>query len=156
MEHNSLERSIGFQLGQTYRKINYLMTVMFKPFDLTPEQWVVLCCINGTDGIHPTELAQRAHKDKTTITRILDHLERKGAIQKQANTEDRRSFFVFLTEHGKSCIQSLAAIEKATLGTILQTVSDEKLSLLREMFDVLQANVNKELERLQADVKQKN
>ena len=49
------------------------------------------------DGITIGELGQRVSLDGSTITGILDRMEKNGYVERRPNAEDRRSALVYLT-----------------------------------------------------------
>jgi MarR family transcriptional regulator for hemolysin len=139
-----LDQSIGHQFGQTYRKLNYSLSLRFKPFDVTPEQWVVLCKLAGNDGITQKELSILAEKDQPTLTRILDCLDKKQLIRREANVHDRRSFLVTITETGRKLQQELIHIEQQVLAETMKGVSDEQLNQLRGLLAKMTVNLEQQ------------
>lgn len=134
-----LDRSAGFMMGVTSRKLSQVFTQRLRRYDITPEQWMVLYCIQERDGMIQKEIAQRACKDKPTTTRILDVLESKRWITKQTGTSDRRSFLVYATDKGRELIALTEAIEIQTVRDATSGLSeaeyDQLLSLLRRIGD---------------------
>jgi len=49
------------------------------------------------DGISIGELGERVSLDSSTLTGIIDRMERSGYVERQLNPQDRRSVLVFLT-----------------------------------------------------------
>jgi MarR family transcriptional regulator, transcriptional regulator for hemolysin len=139
-----LDQSIGHQFGQTYRKLNYSLSLRFKPFDVTPEQWVVLCKLAGNDGITQKELSILVEKDQPTLTRILDCLDKKQLIRREANVHDRRSFLVTITETGRKLQQELIHIEQQVLAETMKGVSDEQLNQLRGLLAKMTVNLEQQ------------
>ncbi|ULL15045.1 MarR family transcriptional regulator [Paenibacillus sp. H1-7] len=133
MEHYDLDGSYGFLLGKAYRRMVQLLLQRFKPFNITPEQWSVLCRLQGNDGISQKELAARADKDPPTTTRILDVMERKGWVRRELNAEDRRSFGVYSTPEGVKLAQQLTAIELQTLLDAARDIPKEQLELFKQL-----------------------
>jgi DNA-binding MarR family transcriptional regulator len=50
------------------------------------------------DGITIGELGRRVSLDSSTLTGIIDRMEKGGHIERKPNPDDRRSALVFLTE----------------------------------------------------------
>jgi len=67
--------------------------------NLTLTQIMVLSSIRA-EGIDMTSLARRLALDNSTITRLIDVLEKRGWILKQKDPKDKRSTLAFLTEEG--------------------------------------------------------
>ncbi len=68
--------------------------------DITVEQWRMLFYLWEKDGISQQELAGISNKEKSTITRQLTDLERKGLIERLAGESDKRNKLIFLTGKG--------------------------------------------------------
>ncbi len=98
------EATPGYQLGRTFMALKQGLRRAFleKGLDLTPEQWTVLAFIWWSGGLSQCELAEKTTKDRTTITRILDRLEKKGLIRRERDAADRRCYRLFSTEKGLS------------------------------------------------------
>lgn len=129
-----LNRSLGFMLSVTSRKVTLMLAHRLKAYDISPEQWSVLYHIADREGMLQKEIAERTGKDRPTVTRILDSLESKGLIVKKAGTEDRRSVHVYSTEKGKELADAAAPMEnevKQELESMLGTEAyDQMLRLL--------------------------
>jgi MarR family transcriptional regulator for hemolysin len=145
MSTHYLDYSFGHQFAQTYRKLNYVLLMQFKPFDITPEQWVVLCRLSDKDGISQKELSLNTEKDQPTLTRILDCLEKKQLIRREANVQDRRSFLVTITIKGRKLQQELLVIEQKVLVQTLQGISEEHIKLARQIFTSMNVNMEQQI-----------
>lgn len=126
------EWSIGFIIGQTYRKMLNVLTSRLKEHDVTPEQFSVLCRLSESDGISQKEIADRTVKDQPTTARILDCLIRKELVRKQTSETDRRSFLVYLTEQGRHKLEVLMPIERQTLEDIFSRMPESELEAFRQ------------------------
>tara|TARA_B100001758_G_C18415322_1_gene619075 strand:+ start:2682 stop:3134 length:453 start_codon:yes stop_codon:yes gene_type:complete len=60
----------------------------------------VLLTINETFGTPVTKIAPRMSMEPNSLSRILKSLEKKGAIYKKRDKNDKRKVFICLTEHG--------------------------------------------------------
>ncbi|GIP40852.1 transcriptional regulator [Paenibacillus sp. J31TS4] len=144
---------IGRQIYQTNRKLVHLLTHQFKPYDITPEQWNILRRLEERDGIKQKELATAAGKDQTTITRILDNLEKKQAVRKAVKAGDRRSYLIYLTEEGRRILRLLQPVFEETMDKVLSGIPGERLAAFQETLDQLQAKADEELAKsMQADL----
>ncbi len=73
--------------------------------ELSMKQLVYLDAIASLD--HPTfsDLAHRLGVSKPSVTAIVGKLLQKGYVEKIQSSEDRRAFYVLLTEKGKALSQ---------------------------------------------------
>lgn len=106
----SVEKSIGFIIYRTALAIKAALqrTLKERGFDITPEQCGILHVLREEEGLSQREIGNILFKDKPNISRMLDALERKGLIFRQAT--DRRQYAIFLTEEGKTLIEKILPI----------------------------------------------
>ncbi|WP_067618434.1 MarR family winged helix-turn-helix transcriptional regulator [Alicyclobacillus acidiphilus] len=133
VDYNPLNDSIGFLLGATYRKVNQLTTLRFREYDVTPEQWIVMYCLRRNERTTQTELSRTAQKDKTTITRIIDILDRKGMVVRTSSSEDRRAHYIHLTEKGRSTVDALCHLERSVMSEIAAGLEGELMGVLHQI-----------------------
>lgn len=68
---------------------------------LTPEECAILHQLWLTDGQTQSELANSTIRERTTTTRILDGLVRKGLVERRGHPDDRRKVCAWLTKKGQ-------------------------------------------------------
>src|SRR5215213_4227938 len=66
--------------------------------NLTIEQWSVLYHLWKEDGKSQQELCNATFRDKPSITRLIDNLERGNLVKRVADERDRRINKVFLSK----------------------------------------------------------
>lgn len=69
--------------------------------NLTIEQWSVLYHLWKADGISQQDLCQATFRDKPSMTRLVDNLEKTGLVKRIASKTDRRKNMIYLTEKAK-------------------------------------------------------
>ena len=62
-----LSAAINRKLHRSFRKLS---------IDITPEQWTVLYYLWSRDGVTQQELCNVTFKDKPSMTRLIDNLEK--------------------------------------------------------------------------------
>ncbi len=77
------------------------------PFGLTPSQVKVILNIDNDHSLTHSHLAKKCHFSKSTLSEILDIMERKKLIERRRCDKDRRKVYVSLTPKGFSCRNSL-------------------------------------------------
>jgi DNA-binding MarR family transcriptional regulator len=101
-------------------------------YDITPEQWGVLCLVCRQPGLTQSDLAEKMTKDKPTITRILDRLEKKNLVGRRQNARDRRSFTIHPTAEGLKLFPVLEKIVLSFADHILGDLSGERIAAFLE------------------------
>ncbi len=72
---------------------------------ITTPQLIVLRQIHGKDSITVSEVAKQVSLKQTTVTDILNRLERKGLVTRHKDTGDRRRVLVKETDVGKKLLE---------------------------------------------------
>lgn len=137
-----LNDSLGFILSKVNTKLKNEFFQEIKVYDVTPEQWAILCCLWEQEGITPKELSDLTCKDKPNTNRILDKLIKKGLVVRKAHPVDKRAFQIFLTDRGWFLKEQLipkanGLIEKATKG-----IDDNKVTELKKLLNQLYENIS--------------
>ncbi|WP_458700932.1 MarR family winged helix-turn-helix transcriptional regulator [Sulfurospirillum sp. 1307] len=81
-----------------------------KPLNISSEQGLLLKFVYEMPGLTQTKLAELVHKDKTTITRMIDSLEKKGFVVRKNSDEDRRIYKIYLTKETEEMAKQLNPI----------------------------------------------
>lgn len=68
---------------------------------LTFEMLQVMACLWNKDGINQQEIANITVKDKASMTYLIDNLTKRGLVNRQEDSTDRRNKLILLTEKGK-------------------------------------------------------
>lgn len=110
-------------------------------YDVTVEQWKVLVRLWDAEGATHSELSARIGKNKASITRLVDGLERRGLVAREPGQSDRRRKRVLLTDAGRALREGLMAQALKTLAEARRNVSAERMAackdVLRQVLDNL-------------------
>ena len=110
--------------------------------DVTSEQWRILRCLWHKDGQRQQDLADVVHKDKTSITRIVDCMERRDLVVRVHDRLDRRQNLIYLTNKGKRLQEELIQIVGKTSVEAYQGVAPEDLDTVRRVLARLHDNLS--------------
>jgi DNA-binding MarR family transcriptional regulator len=61
-------------------------------------------------GLSQTQIAEELHKDKTTITRMINTLIKKDKLMRKSSLEDKRVFKIYVTEKTKENVKKLTPV----------------------------------------------
>jgi DNA-binding MarR family transcriptional regulator len=137
-----LNESLGYLINRTARRLKHELHQAFKAngYDVTPEQWALLNRLWEQEGLSQVELADQTFKDKPTVTRMLDVLEKKHLLFRQRDGGDRRAFNVYLTEAGRDLKEKLIPLAVEVLKRGQKNLTNEDLGYLREKLDTIYNN----------------
>lgn len=91
-------------LSQTSKRATYLILNTFKAhnLDLSREQMMILKHLMEKDGLVQNDLAFITHRDKTSLTRIITNMEKKGLLKRVQCEHDNRRNKIFITAKGSN------------------------------------------------------
>jgi len=93
------------------KKYEKLQRRVVKSENLTPPQYSILMELWKSDGKQFKELASACCCSPSTITGIVDTMEKNELVSREKNPDDRRSLLVTLTDKGKSIERSTPPIK---------------------------------------------
>lgn len=148
MAEEKLEDVIYFMMERNMRRARHITYQVFNKhgIDLTVDQWVTLKKISETENISQKEIAEAVFKDAPTVTRIIDLLCKKGLTERKTNPNDRRKFFIHLTEEGEKTIRSVFPLVKLLRLQSTKNFSKEELNELRNYLNRIFDNLNNEID----------
>lgn len=88
--------------------------------DLTFEMIQVMRCLYRKDAVNQQELANQTYKDKSSLSYLLNNMEKKSLISRIENSSDKRSKLIVLTEKGQALHQKI----KVLFETLYKQVED--------------------------------
>jgi len=109
--------------------------------DLSLDQWVVLMHLWVEDGQNQAALGETAGRNKTTVTRAIDGLERKNFVVRVLDKDDRRNKLIYLTQGGKEMEQRTLPHAQAVEKQALAGISEEKIALYKEVLMEITKNL---------------
>jgi DNA-binding MarR family transcriptional regulator len=109
--------------------------------EITIEQWSVLYHLWKKDGISQQELCNASFRDKPSITRLVDNLEKLNMVKRVGSPTDRRMNLIYITDQAKKLQDQTMDIAEATMNEALNGVSkvdiERAKSVLQKIYDNL-------------------
>ncbi|WP_180955328.1 MarR family winged helix-turn-helix transcriptional regulator [Peribacillus deserti] len=138
-----LKDHIGFTASTTSKMMRGCVNLTLKPFGITAEQWTVLKHLSFVSHINQKDLSKRTDKDQATLTKILDLLEHHKLAARMPNPDDRRSFFIEITEQGKKLVDEAKPLIECLYDDILHGLSQNQIDMFMETLHHIQSNIKK-------------
>jgi DNA-binding MarR family transcriptional regulator len=107
--------------------------------ELTGPQLTVLKVLEGVGDLSLSELSERIRAQNSTVTGIIDRMEREGLVVRARSTEDRRVVNIQLTEKGARIAREIAVEPMEIFRSALESLSaGEMRDLLRILTKIAQ------------------
>ncbi|MGZ8553231.1 MAG: MarR family winged helix-turn-helix transcriptional regulator [Chitinophagaceae bacterium] len=109
--------------------------------NVTIEQWSVLYHLWKDDGISQQELCNATFRDKPSITRLVDNLEKLQLVKRVASESDRRINMIFLTKQGQKLEEETMILAEQTLNEALEGIPSQNVNLCKEILQQVYDNL---------------
>lgn len=139
-----LSKEIAVELNLTGCKLKQFIAAKLRQVGvpLTPEQFMLIDLLWNQGEMSQQQLADQMQKDKNSVTKLVDAIERKGFVVRQQNVHDRRSNTIILTEKANKLKPGAKEKGISILDQMLEGISEEELRGFLETLHKLNSNMN--------------
>ncbi len=130
--------------GKISTTINRALLRAFSQEDLsiTTEQWSVLSCLWNEDKVTQSDLCELTRKDKPSMTRLIDNLQRSKIVVRVPHATDRRVNLIHLTQYGASLREKVNGIVQLVVDKALIDVSGSEVVVARNVLNKIIKNLD--------------
>jgi len=140
-----------FKRGELYSVINGMASTavarkLQKNFrasglEITIEQWSVLYHLWKEDCLSQQELCNRTFRDKPSITRLIDNLEKQKLVKRMPSKADRRINLVCLTDAAKELQEKTIELANDTMNEALVGINKEEIETVKQVLQRVYDNL---------------
>src|SRR5690606_34248055 len=109
--------------------------------NITIEQWSVLYHLWKQDGLSQQQLCNATFRDKPSITRLVDNLEKLNLVKRVPYEHDRRINLIFLTKNAQKLEEETMQIADDTLNEALRSVPPDRIEVCKEVLQIVYDNL---------------
>ncbi len=146
MPNNQFKKSelYSFITGKASTAIARRLQKNFKQngVDITIEQWSVLYHLWKEDGISQQQLCACTFRDKPSITRLVDNLEKLKLVKRVASKEDRRINMIYLTPEAQQLQEQTMDLAGQTLSEALEGVTENQIEIAKQVLQKVYENLS--------------
>lgn len=141
-----LSKEIAVELNLTGCKLKQFLAAKLKQMDvpLTPEQFMLIDLLWNHGEMSQQQLADLLQKDKNSVTKLVDAIEKKGFVVRQQNKNDRRSNTLVLTEKANQLKPGAKQKGISILDQMLEGINENELRAFLETLRKLNINMTVE------------
>ena len=139
-----LSKEIAVELNLTGCKLKHFIAAKLRDAEvpLTPEQFMLIDLLWNHGEMSQQQLADMMQKDKNSVTKLVDAIERKGFVVRKQNINDRRSNTLILTEKANQLKPGAKQKGISILDEMLTGISQDELKGFLETLRKLNANMD--------------
>ena len=138
-----LSKEVAVELNLTGCKLKQFIAAKLRQENvpLTPEQFLLIDLLWNQGSMSQQQLADQMHKDKNSVTKLVDAIERKGFVYRQQNASDRRSNTLVLTEKALELRDHAKQKGISILDEMLEGISETELRAFLSTLNKLNVNM---------------
>lgn len=129
--------------GKVSTAINrtFLRSFAQECIEITTEQWSVMACLWKKDKVSQQTLCSLTSKDKPSMTRLIDNLEKRNLVMRMADKNDRRNNLIHLTDDGIKLQEKATEIVQNIAAKTLKNITEEELNVCRIVLKKIMTNL---------------
>ena len=131
--------------GHYIRRLQQIAVAIFlqetEPFGITPVQYAALQTVANAPGTDQRTLARTIGFDTSTIAGVVDRLEARGLLVRNASADDRRVRLLTLTDAGNALLESIVpAMQRAQSRMLDPLPKRDRAEFMRMLRELVMAN----------------
>ena len=126
-----LTQCINYLLTTAQHSVFQYLNGKLSEYDVTPSQYGVLSCLWQREFATPKQISEILCLETSTISGVLDRMQKKGLIDRVINRNDRREVRGVPTEKGKALEEPISKIIDEVNEEVLKCFTDEEVALLK-------------------------
>ena len=145
MQNNQFKKGelYSFITGKASTAIARRLQKNFKQsgIEITIEQWSVLYHLWKEEGQNQQQLCEATFRDKPSITRLVDNLEKLKLVKRVPSKNDRRINLIYLTKEAKNLQEKTMDLAGKTLSEALSGVTNGQIEIAKEVLQTVYNNL---------------
>ena len=122
-------------MNKLTKEIRAVLTLDFQMHGITlsMEQAIVLKLLSDQNGRPQHDLALVTSRDKTSLTRLLSGMEKKGLIIRRQSKKDKRVNHVFITNSGLNEMEKAKPIMIQLINRAIEGIDENRIEAAKEL-----------------------
>lgn len=144
LNNSDFNKTIAPWLGKTSKMMNMYISDVFNRnnIQITKQQWIVLKILHDDkDAIIQNELAYITDRNKASLTRLINVMEKNNLVTRISSKEDCRKNIIHITEKGEKLFLKTKPLILQSIKTIEDGISKEEMKFFIEIMTKIQKNL---------------
>lgn len=141
-DHN---QSLGYLTGVTSRLLSNILATRFQEagIDLTAEQWGAIIVLLNNEAMTQMQLGERLYLEKSSVSRLVNGLEKNGWIKRTRAPEDSRRKLLKPTPKVMDTAARCATIARGILKEAQLGMTEDDMLVFRSLLSRTIINLRK-------------
>ena len=145
MDNLQLENTLVPWVGRTGKMIlihlNQKLSEM--GYNLTGKQWILLKILHAKDGRPQHELADVTARDKASLVRLINNMEKRALVKRIQDLNDKRINRIFLSDKGKQVYSESLPVIASLFAQVQEDITPEEIDQVIDIMKRVQQNINR-------------
>lgn len=137
-----LDGYLPYLLNRAGARIATAFSEEVRPLGATLQIWRVLAALHDRDGRRMGDLSETTSIEVSTLTRLVDGMEKKGLATRRRDISDARVVTLFVTTAGRRMTQKILPIAQRYEKVVLQGFSEAEAAMLKAALHRLYDNMD--------------
>ena len=139
-----LNKQVGVFINLVHNRTKQYLATLFQEhgYNITPEQFLVIDALWNNGVMSQQQLAHLILKDKNSVVKLIDGLEKKGLVVRVADKVDRRQNLIELTEYAQSIKDKVKEVAIEAINHIIKDIPQEEIQIFLNVLGKMAANMN--------------
>ena len=145
-----LNKQLGVFLNFVHNRFKKYMTAFFQEggYNITPEQFLLLDALWDMGVMSQQKIADTMLKDKNSVVKLVDTLEKKGLVRRIADNRDRRQNLIEVTPEAIAFKEGVTALAIYAVDLITKDIPKDDLHIFINVLSEMAENMNEEVNLL--------
>lgn len=145
-----LNKQLGVFLNFVHNRFKKYMTAFFQEggYNITPEQFLLLDALWDMGVMSQQKIADTMLKDKNSVVKLVDTLEKKGLVRRIADNRDRRQNLIEVTPEAIAIKEGVTALAINAVDLITKDIPKDNLHIFINVLSEMAENMNEEVNLL--------
>lgn len=141
---SDFNKTLAPWIGKTSKIINLFISDIFHKnnIQVTKEQWIVLKILHeDKDGAVQNELAFITNRNKASLTRLINVMEKNNLVTRINSEQDSRKNLIYITKTGKQLFLTMKPLMLHSLETLQKGITDDEKTVFINVMTKIQNNL---------------
>ena len=141
-----LNKQVGVFLNFVHNKFKLYITTIFqqKGYNITPEQFLLMDALWDNGVLSQQKIADTILKDKNSVVKLIDSLEKKGLVKREPDPLDRRQNLISVTNIALDIKEDVINAAMDAVNLIIKDIPKQELYFFIKVLAKMAENMTAE------------
>ncbi len=146
-----LNKQVGVFLNFVHNKFKQYVTSIFQQtgYNITPEQFLLMDALWDNGVLSQQQIADIMLKDKNSVVKLIDGLEKKGLVTREPDSQDRRQNLIKVTAAAIEMKEDVTNTAMNAVNLIIKDIPQQELYFFIKVLAKMAENMTAEEDLVQ-------